>query len=66
MTQYITIVSKSYPAVVQYGACANDDNGFTISFFAIAGLPMTFYITYNGMYGSTLLEGEHCTPGYPC
>ena len=39
---YITIVSKSYPAVVQYGACANDDNGFTISFFAIAGLPTDF------------------------
>ncbi|WP_224366814.1 hypothetical protein [Hyalangium versicolor] len=55
----ISFTSYQYPAVVELGGCGNNDNGFVISFAPIPNVPMSFYVTYNGPYGQTLLEGAH-------
>lgn len=50
------------PDVVAYGACANNDNGFSVDFVPNYSLPLTIYVYYNGWFGSTLLEGQHQNP----
>lgn len=45
--------------VVDAGACGKVNNGFSVWVEKPVTYPSTYYVTYQGPYGETLLEGQY-------
>ena len=56
--QPVLVNTESRPDAVDYGACRNGDNGFSIWVNAVQNVPQIFYVHYAGEVDSVILEGQ--------